>query len=482
MPTKNKSKTNTAMEEEHAKLLAAHAHAQKLLQTVCQYMEIKGHVREARELSKSTSLLASIPVAKSLTYLGTPDNEYQPQPLAKNEYRDIEDDPQTTIYKTLPTVYGSNAWFVEKNLFTPVVQKKGGLRLHNVDYNKDIIHADIDTLLDDGETTKTSLDRKQVEDRVKMNKQFQNFWSDYFGWQFPFHMCLRDRNYMTSTDVAMVRNDYVYQILGGVCHSVVDVFSGKGSDFFSWAMVSGVKRVFGMTVAVDRNVFYRNIHEFEKAFKTHYGGARHLPDFIIEENGANLQAFTNAESENYKPESPITPLVDFVYPDLPKLIDVLYMDPPWLLTEKMFSDDPYKRRTEKQKIANETKAYDIVQFLKRTVFDVLQRHNVSWRCMIIKGRWDLEIMQELADAFPGYKLRAKIVAAPFQNSFQTYVFVKEDLDVLEYIPGKYQLKNYDTRNNKDMYKIHITDHDKGKLHVVGHGRSHTRHIKQSQDV
>jgi len=322
---------------------------------------------------------------------------------------------------------------------------------------------DITKLLDLGETTPMT-DPSEVtrihSARNRINKQFQEFWKRHYGWDFHFNVCLRDMNYMTLTEVAITRNHYITQILGGTCEKVLDVFTGKGSDFFSWAMTPGVKQLYGMTISVDRNVFYRNIFEFQKGFVKQYGenNPNHpLPIMIVEENDASVTSYDQ---------------VKFVYPKLPKVIDVLYMDPPWTLTEKMYEAGPYDYQSKDPKIKQqrrqrESSSYEIVEFLEKRVFKPLRDNGTTFRCMVIKGNWKQEVMEELASHFPGFELKARIDAAPTKNTFQTYIFTHEDIEVLQYEPGEDHLQVYPTSYNK-MLVSHSKEGNVHVTHIIPH--------------
>lgn len=445
------------------------------MDTVDIALQAKHHHAELSSLLQKILALSNLspsPSPKTKTNVKfTPSTKSSPLPLVTNGFTSLETQREMEEFKKyLARLTKADRFLLYIDEFTPtkpdtkyISPGKRGSFIPKHETLDTIEKMDITKLLDLSETIsmKDSSNITRIHNaRNRINKQFQEFWKRHFGWDFHFNVCLRDMNYMTLTEVAITRNHYITQILGGTCEKVLDVFTGKGSDFFSWAMTPGVKQLYGMTISVDRNVFYRNIFEFQKGFVKKYGenNPDHpLPIMIIKENDARVTSYDQIKT---------------VYPKLPKVIDVLYMDPPWTLTEKMYEAAPYDyqsndSKTKRQHRERESSSYEIVEFLEKRVFKPLRDNGTTFRCMVIKGNWKQEVMEELASHFPGFELKARIDAAPTKNTFQTYIFTHEDIEVLQYEPGEDHLQVYPTSYNK-MLVSHSKEGNVHVTHIIPH--------------
>jgi hypothetical protein len=290
----------------------------------------------------------------------------------------------------------------------------------------------------------TGMNRRTRKYRAYMNNEYNAMWNDVFGFDINFKACFRDKNSLTPIDDAWARNQAMYAFFENDLQTVFDVFSGKGSDFLSWAMVPSMRRVYGNTTPLDGHIFDRNCREFKKAC-----GNGYVPKFMINRNNEQATLYSDVQ-DHLVPTG--------MDPDL----DILYLDPPWNLNQqniyenmkhvqetilaKPKYDSPEDKRKaweaireekRKNKVSSENSAPEILDMLVSKVIKKLYAQKVYPRVIILKGRWDSKEMERLCKKLPDYLLFDCWECTPYVYTYNFYFFMYKECKFHTLFNGNY---------------------------------------------
>lgn len=278
---------------------------------------------------------------------------------------------------------------------------------------RDLLNKDEVDLDNEGKVPETN-----IIIRRSVASIFHKEWKNVYGFDFDYRMCFADYNMYTMTEVAKQRNDFVLKMLRGSINSVFDCFTGKGADFFTWAMVPGIQRVYANLVASDKGIFERNKAEFLKACSENKANTKipnitqYLRDQPITKN-KRIPDFFNHFDQTLPSENQDSIPFD-------RAFDVLYMDPPWTLD----ADEQMKKNTRwEERVANEEDANTILFSVCAKIIAQMKMHNLYARAIIIKGRWNNDTMTKMEQKLPNYIYHCSMEATQIVHPYSFHIFL-----------------------------------------------------------
>ena len=266
-----------------------------------------------------------------------------------------------------------------------------------------------------------------LNERNNNMRKFNDIWGNVYGWRFYMSFCYHDRNSITTTSFACERNKRLLNMCDGHIDSVFDVFVGKGSDFFTWAMVPGIKKILGCVSEVDQDMFLCNLLNFKCAWKKFKRDVSDFPLLSLEfqQDDIRKKGFTGLKMPT----------------DLPRFLDILYIDPPWVF-DPLNKQPIYDVLSESEKKKIELGAADVLTFVQERIITPILESNVEPQYIVLKGRWKINEMLDLQSNISGYLLQDDFEALSFANAFQTYIFRLDKVNKEKYSFGKWHKDTY----------------------------------------
>lgn len=309
--------------------------------------------------------------------------------------------------------------------------------MDTLDYTKDM-----DEILDRSEFI-VDFSQANKTKRKYMNKEFNEIWSKLYGFDIDFSACLRDINMLTPVAHAKLRNTSMLARFCGNLETVFDVFSGKGSDFFSWAMIPGIKKVYGNTTAIDKYVFEANRMKFESTYEQHKG--HKCCELIMNSNNDSKDLYSD-----------ISLMFEGISPEL----DLLYLDPPWNTTQKNMFTPINLPNSQSDKLEKEDNPEAVMKMLIKQVIIPLTNMKITPQVIILKGRWGDQQMRDLAHHLPGYMLTMCWNGIPYRHPYSFYFFTYEKCKISDIHNGNYHNTVYHKKLNK---------HEENEASLTKHG-------------
>lgn len=318
--------------------------------------------------------------------------------------------------------------------------------MENLNYTTDMEH-----ILDESEFI-VGFSEADKRKRAFMNEEFNHIWIWLYHFDIDFTACLRDINMLTPVAHAKLRNDAMLARFNGNLETVFDVFSGKGSDFFSWAMVPGIKKIYGNTTAIDKYVFEANQKKFESAYKDKM--KKNCCEFIMNTNNDSLHLYTD---------------ISLVFNGIEPNLDILYLDPPWNTKQKEMFTPIQPADSHSDKLSKEDAPAAVMQMLIEQVITPLQNMKVIPQVIILKGRWDDKQMIKLADHLPDYLLTMCWNGIPYKHPYSFYFFTYEKCKIYDMSNGK---------KHDQVYHKKLNPHDADEASLTKHGFKATIYHKK----
>jgi hypothetical protein len=293
---------------------------------------------------------------------------------------------------------------------------------------QDITDTKLQSTLDSSEANPKKLELIEVKNKRNENiRKFNDVWGYVYGWRFYMSFCYHDRNSITTTSFACERNKRLMNMCDGHIQSVFDVFVGKGSDFFTWAMIPGIQKIMGCVSKIDQYVFLFNLFNFKCAWKKYKRNVSEFPLLSLEFKQDDLRK-NGFEGLQFPT-------------DIPRFLDILYIDPPWVF-DPLNKQPIYDTLSESEKKRIEAGAADVLTFVQDQIITPILESNVEPQYIVLKGRWKLNEMLELQKHISGYLLQDDFEALSFANAFQTYIFRLDKVNKEKYSFGKWHKDTY----------------------------------------
>jgi hypothetical protein len=266
------------------------------------------------------------------------------------------------------------------------------------------------------------------------------YWSLLLGSEVHFRLTEEDMAYTTAADTALFRNEYLKSMFLRP-PVVVDVFSGAGMDTISFLenlyfkKDIGVKYVYAVENEDNPS---RNLRLFHNVFE-YIRAKEGIPyDAPIPTSGGSLggriEFYPNGAERFFQN-------CKFFKKNPVDSIDLLYIDPPWMV--------PGGRNSGK---FGEATCEELLDFLYRTIFVHLQEHDIRVKVACIKTRYTWEECQPIIGLLREHMRRdvdefthtATIRNQPFRNVYYFHVIRSREADAYDWIPSDLYKTAYNT--------------------------------------
>jgi len=287
--------------------------------------------------------------------------------------------------------------------------------------------------------------------RDRLIRVYNGIWRDIMNYNINFHACFRDENLLTALDDANTRNWSMYYFFMGELQTVFNVFAGKGSDLFSWAVIPGIKTIYTNSNPLDRAILDLNIESFKKAFKKKNKGCN-PPKMIINKYDPDV---VNYEDIYLIPEK------------LPRFLDIVYMDPPWnpdnyLIYEPIEMpkhekdpnaepDDQYQQVLD-SKVSKEAPLAYIMDYLVDFVLKPIFANEIYPRVLIVKARWENIDITPIEAKVPDYQHIDTVMCTPQNHTYAFYYFLYKGCRLQKMINGNYHNRRFRFVKQKEIQK------------------------------
>jgi hypothetical protein len=265
---------------------------------------------------------------------------------------------------------------------------------------------------------------KVVPERLlqKFIGEFNDYWVRWTGKDIRFKFTANDLNFLTLTDPARVRNMFLRKFFYDP-PVILEAFGGTGADTITflhdldpshcYVVQNGLSGVATRTEQAAFVLLQGNIHYFFEAFP--------------ELNHGNVM-FSAYTVRDFIREAPITK------------IDLLYLDPPWVIKGDM-----------------ECTPKELINFLDDTVFKSLNAKRILPRVICIKTRFGWDKISQIEHLIPKYNRFVSIKTQPLKGLYYFHIFaINDPLDVI-YQRSSIQNETYGVEGGSKRVPIQNND-------------------------
>lgn len=236
----------------------------------------------------------------------------------------------------------------------------------------------------------------------KMVDQFNKYWTDNTLENIKFSFSMDHFKFLTLSEVALGRNEVLRKYF--VSRPVIlEPFAGCGADTITFLYNLHPEVILASDMAKKFEVDYikKNVANFKAAF----AHTREVPVVLYNEKASELLARVKKEpGENHV---------------VVRHIDLLYLDPPWVLPGK----------------TEEASPQELLDFLMDEVFQPMRANGFVPKVIVIKTRFGWKEMDKLMDMVRGFTQRDTLSMAPLRRTVHFHILTSNELTISNWKPS-----------------------------------------------
>ena len=239
---------------------------------------------------------------------------------------------------------------------------------------------------------------------AKMNAQYNKYWTDITGRNVKFQFSEQHVKFLTLAEPGLKRNLLLQKYLVAA-PTILEPFAGCGGDTvtFLYNMKARVIYASDMTKKFEKDYIKANVNNFQ--------------DALPETKATRVVLFNKRAADFFRD---LAEEQDEEGNTIAVHIDVLYLDPPWVL--------PGKRQ--------EATPEELLEFLIAEVFEPLFERGFTPKVIVVKTRFGWKEMSKLMDHIKGFSHRDTLKFSPLKREVNFHILTSDRFTVTKWEPSE----------------------------------------------